>query len=160
MNRRELLQLLVGQARENGFAFRKWFAANAAIPWSGADHALDWLARGQRAHLLLFSHEFARHFFRSGERITFVVPQQTFQQVTRTGDTRTVERRAHIRKSSRKDVWQFHLKEMAASEEPMRYIRRYLLVEETMAEAAAAAVVLAGDEEENYDDELLVRDAS
>jgi hypothetical protein len=160
MNRRELLQLLVGQARENGFSFRKWFAASASIPWSGADHALDWLARGQRAHLLLFSHEFARHFFRSGERITFVVPQQTFQQVTPTGDTRTVERRAHLRRSSRKDVWQFHLREMAASDEPLRYIRRYLLVEETMAEATAAGGALAGDEEGNYDDELLVRDAS
>jgi hypothetical protein len=155
MTRTELLQLLIGQARTHGFEFRKWFAANVAIPWSGTAHAVEWLARGQRSNMLLFSHGFAQHFWRSGERLTFVLPQQRFERVTSTG-TRTVERRSHLRRSSREDVWRFHLCEMAASPEPLRYIRRYLLIEEVVDEAMFAD----GEEEESdYDNESLVRDA-
>ena len=159
MTRTQLLQLLIGQARAHGFEFRKWFTAYTGIPWTGADHAVEWLERGQRAHILLFSHPFARAFWRSGERLTFVVPHQTFQRVAPGGNTVTVERRAHIRRSSRTDVWQFHLREMAAAAEPMRYIRRYLIIEETMEEADAAAKEITAEDEVNYDDESLIRDA-
>jgi len=159
MNRTQLLQLLIGQARAYGFEFRKWFVTTTGIPWSGADHAVEWLTRGQRAHMLLFSQTFAKHFFREGERITFIVPSQHFQRVKPGGGSINVVRKAHMRKSSRSDVWQFHLREMAVAEEPLRYIRRFLLIEESMEEAEAAARDAAASTEENYDDENLVREA-
>jgi hypothetical protein len=160
MNRMQLLQLVIGQARAQGFEFRRWFVGHTGIPWSGASHAVEWLARGQRANLLLFSHDFARSFWRSGERLTFIVPHQTYERVATGGGTVTVQRKAHLRRSSRSDVWEYHLKEMAATTEPLRYIRRYLLVEETLEEAEAAARETQQlEDEENYDNEHLVRDA-
>jgi hypothetical protein len=160
MTRIQLLQLLVGQARAHGFEFRKWYTANTGLPWADADTSIEWLARGQRANILLFSHPFARAFWRSGERLTFIVPHQTFQRVAAGGGSVTVQRRAHIRSSSRTDVWEFHLREMAATAEPLRYIRRFLLMEETMEEAEAAIQAAAKEEEDdNYDNESLVRDA-
>ena len=159
MTRVQLLQLVVQQARESGFAFRKWFVTSTAVDWKNADDAIAWLSQGERASLLLFSHSFARHFWRSGERVTFLVPRQTFQRVTQDG-TRTIDRKAHLRRSSREDVWRFHLREMAAAAEPLRYIRRYLIVQEVIDEQAANAD--GGREEleevQSYDDELLVRE--
>lgn len=170
MTRKDLLQLLLVQARTQGFDFRKWYATAVDIPWSGAEHAVDWLARGQRANILLFSHGFARHFFHADDRITFIVPPQTFQKAVPGGGSKTVERKAHLRRSSRNNVWQFHLREMAAATEPLRYIRRFLVVQETLAELSApqpiaktapkksAPRMVAVDEEVSYDDETLVRD--
>ncbi len=137
MTRTRLLQLLVQQARADGFEFRRWFVTNAGIPWTGAEHAVEWLSRGERANLLLFSHEFARHFWRSGQRVTFVVPAQVFQRVGRDGTVMQVDRKAHLRRSSREDVWGFHLREMAAASQPLRYIRRYLIVDEIVEELLA-----------------------
>ena len=130
MTRSTLLQLLIQQAREHGFAFRKWYVACTGVPWSGPEHAVEWLSRGDRANLLLFSQEFARHFWHGGERITYLVPKQTYKRVLR---------KAHLRRSSRKNVWLFHLREMAAQHEPLRYIRRYLIVDEILKDVAAGA---------------------
>ncbi|MGI4853844.1 MAG: hypothetical protein ACRYF4_07355 [Janthinobacterium lividum] len=132
MTRTRLLQLLIQQARADGFEFRKWFLPNCGLPWSGADDAVEWLARAERANLLLFSQVFAKHFWRSGQRVTFMVPAQAFQRVAADGSVKTVARKAHLRQSSREDVWKFHLREMAASAQPLRYIRRYLIVDEVL----------------------------
>lgn len=110
---------------------------NAGIPWTGAEHAVEWLSRGERANLLLFSHGFARPFWRSGQRVTFMVPAQAFQRVSRDGTTMRVDRKAHLRRSSREDVWEFHLREMAATAQPLRYIRRYLIVDEVVEDLLA-----------------------
>ena len=160
MTRVQLLQLLVQQARESGFTFRKWFTTCTDVEWTSAEDAVVWLARGDRALLLLFSHGFARHFWRHGERLTFQVPPQTFQRVTESGGTRTIQRKAHMRSSSREDVWRFHLREMAAAVEPLRYIRRYLTVQEVVPDPAhsGSTVAVAPFDVDNYDDELLVRD--
>ena len=158
MTRVQLLQLLVQQARESGFTFRKWFAGSAGVGWTTPDDAIAWLSQGERASLLLFSHGFARYFWRSGERVTFLVPPQTFQRVMPQGHTRTIERRAHMRRSSREDVWRFHLREMAAAAEPLRYIRRYLNVQEVVDQTDQADTRDERRSNENYDDELLVRD--
>lgn len=136
MTRPELLRLLVQQARTHGFAFRKWFAASSGIPWTGADHAVEWLSRGDRASMLLFSHEFARYFWKKGERINYLMPQQTFQRILPDGTVRTIHRKAHMRQSSRNNVWRFHLREMAAHSEPLRYIRRFLIVDEVLEQEA------------------------
>lgn len=132
MTRTRLLQLLIQQARAEGFEFRKWFVANAGVPWANAEAAVEWLAQGERANLLLFSHAFARRFWRSGQRVTFVVPAQVFQRVQRDGTVTQVNRKAHLRRSSRENVWEFHLREMAAAAQPLRYIRRYLIVDEVL----------------------------
>ncbi|SEB41202.1 hypothetical protein [Terriglobus roseus] len=155
MNRAQMLQLLIGQARASGFEFRRWYMTSSGMPWTGADEAVRWLARGKRAHMLVFSHAFAQAFFRSGDRVTFVVPHQTFQTARADGESRTVERKSHMRRSSRKDVWKYHLSEMARTAEPLRYLRRYLLIEETMSDEPETPP----SSEPDYDEELMVRDA-
>ena len=170
MTRTELLQHLIAQARESGFEFRKWFRGHTARPWTTAADAVDWLAQGDRAHMLLFSHGFARAFFREGERMRFIQPALAYQRVGPDGTVKSVQRRAHTRQSNREDVWIYHLREMVAAEQPLRYIRRYLLHEETMHEAqqlpgspGAVSHALPSSTEEvelppDYDDELLIRD--
>lgn len=156
MTRSELLHLLIGQGRTRGFEFRRWFVQNTGETWSGYAEALQWLAKGKRAHMLLFSHEFAKNFFQSGERIQYVVEPQTFERVTTNGRSLTVNRKAHLRHSSREDVWRFHLREMAARAEPLHYIRRFLITEETL--VAVSRPPVQATDEDDYDNENLVRD--
>ena len=78
MTRTELLQLLLGQARANGFEFRRWYTSRLGLPWSSTKQAIDVLAAERRYYALLFSHEFAQNFWKAGEKITFLVPKQTF----------------------------------------------------------------------------------
>jgi len=59
MTRLELLHLLVGQARANGFEFRKWYVSRLGLPWTNAREALATLSSQRRYFALLFSHEFA-----------------------------------------------------------------------------------------------------
>lgn len=132
MTRLELLKLTVARARTNGFQFRRWYMRYTGRPWVTSDDALAWLAIGRRCFMLLFSHEFAKLFWKSGERITFVVPPQEFQRVRPDGSIITVKRKSYTRRTARPDVWKYHLREMATSEEPLRYIRKYLLVEEDL----------------------------
>ena len=139
MTRTELLQRLITQARESGFEFRKWFRQDTARPWTGASEAVDWLAQGSRAHMLLFSHSFARAFFRQGERLRFIQPALAYQRVGPNGSVQSVQRRAHTRQSNREDVWRYHLREMALAEDPLRY----LLLTETMGEAQSPETVHA-----------------
>lgn len=143
MTRTRLLQLLVQQARANGFDFRKWFTNHVGIPWTGADHAVEWLSRSERCSILLFSRSFAEHFWRRGQRVTFLVPAQQFQRIAQDGSVQVVNRRAHLRQSSRENVWQFHLSEMAAASQPLRYIRRYLIVDEAVGETLSRNAPLA-----------------
>ena len=160
MTRREILHLLIGQARQQGFEFRRWFIENTALEWTTYGDALDWLSLGKRAHMLLFSHGFARHFFQSGDKLTYLVPPQTFERVSASGGSLTVKRKAHLRRSSRQDVWTFHVREMAATAEPLRYIRRFLITEETLREVAGTTPKRAAADDDNYDDENLVRDGA
>ena len=134
MTRFELLQLLVGQARANGFPFRKWYVARIGLPWTDAKSALEVLANERRYYALLFSHEFASSFWKAGETMTFQVPTQTFQRRMADGTIGTVTRKAYTRRSAREDAWRYHLRELAVAEEPLRYMRRYLRVEEDLTE--------------------------
>ncbi|SDF19802.1 hypothetical protein [Terriglobus roseus] len=158
MTRGELLHLLIGQGRTRGFEFRRWFVQNTGETWSSYAEALQWLAKGKRAQMLLFSHEFAKSFFQSGERIQYVVEPQTFERVTANGQSLTVNRKAHLRHSSREDVWRFHLREMAVRAEPLHYIRRFLITEETMAAVSRPTVQVV--DEDDYDNENLVRETA
>lgn len=132
MTRQELLKLVVSRSRTNGFQFRRWYTRHCGRPWVTSDDALAWLSVGSRYLMLLFSHEFALHFWKSGERITFVVPPQKFQRILPNGKISTIQRKSYTRRSSRPDAWKYHLREMAAAEEPLRYVRKYLMVEEDL----------------------------
>jgi hypothetical protein len=128
----QLIRLLVGQARTNGFGFRKWYTGKLGRPWEGAEKALDDLTLERRYYVLLFSHEFASSFWKTGEPITFQVSKQIFQRRMADGTVGSVNRKAYTRRSSREDVWRYHLRELAVAEEPLRYMRRYLRVEEDL----------------------------
>jgi hypothetical protein len=132
MTRFELLHLLVAQARINGFDFRKWYTAKLGLPWVSTRQSLETLCAERRYYALLFSHEFASSFWKSGERITFQVPNQTFTRCKADGTIVTVSRKAYTRRSTRPDAWRYHLRELALAEEPLRIMRKYLRVDENI----------------------------
>ncbi|MGA8937922.1 MAG: hypothetical protein WB439_02040 [Acidobacteriaceae bacterium] len=140
MTRLELLTIVVGRARGNGFEFRRWYTSRLNLPWITAEAALKLLDQQRRYYALLFSHEFASAFWKAGEEITFAVPAQSFQRPMADGTIKTVERKGFIRRSARRDAWRYHLREMALSEEPLRYLRKYLNVEEDLTEEVAQAI--------------------
>jgi hypothetical protein len=138
MTRFELLQLLVGQARANGFEFRRWYIGKLGLPWKNAPQAIETLSAERRYYTLLFSHEFASSFWKAGKQITFQVPTQTFTRKMADGTIGTVNRKGYTRRSVRDDAWRYHLRELAVAEEPLRYMRRYLRVIEELDEEMPA----------------------
>lgn len=139
MTRLELLTIVVGRARANGFEFRRWYTSRLGLPWISAEAALNLLDQQRRYYALLFSHEFAYAFWKAGEEITFSVPAQTFQRPMPDGSIQTVQRKGFIRRSARRDAWRYHLREMALAEEPLRYLRKYLNVEDDLSEEVEMA---------------------
>jgi len=132
MTRFELVHLLVAQARANGFEFRKWYIAKLGLPWETTRQAVEALCAERRYYALLFSHEFASSFWKAGERITFQVPTQSFTRRKKDGTIGTVVRKGYTRRSTRDDAWRYHLRELAVAEEPLRYMRKYLRVDEDL----------------------------
>jgi hypothetical protein len=132
MTRFELLHLLVAQARANGFEFRRWYISRLGLPWETTRQAIEMLCIERRYYSLLFSHEFASNFWKAGERITFQVPTQSFTRRKADGTIGTVVRKAYTRRSTRDDAWRYHLRELAIAEEPLRYMRKYLRVDEDL----------------------------
>ena len=130
MTRKELIRLLVLQARANGFEFRKWYQSKIDPKWTTADAAVETLSSGSRYYALLFSHQFARHFWKPGKQLQFLVPSQEFTRLNRRGEQIKVVRQAYTRRTMRGNSWDYHLRQMAAMEEPLRYIRRFLVTEE------------------------------
>jgi hypothetical protein len=145
MTRFELLQLLVSQARANGFPFRRWYVGKLRLHWTSATHAIETLAAERRYYALLFCHEFASAFWKPGERITFEVPQQTWQRRMADGSIGTVVRKGYTRRSAREDAWRYHLRELAVAEEPLRYMKRYLRVAEDVDEEIPLPAALEPD---------------
>jgi hypothetical protein len=129
MTRQELLRIVIRQARANGFQFRKWFLAAIDPSWNSFDDAVDLLAEGRRYYSLLFAHEFARAFWKQGSQISFVVPAATYTRRDKDGRIVTVSRKPFTRRTLKANVWKYHLREMAAHDEPLRYIRRFLVIE-------------------------------
>jgi hypothetical protein len=139
MTRLELLTIVVGRARSNGFEFRRWYTGRLGLPWISAEAALKLLDQQRRYYALLFSHDFANAFWKAGEEITFSVPAQAFQRPMPDGTLKTIQRKSFIRRSARRDAWRYHLREMALAEEPLRYLRKYLNVEDDLTDDIAAA---------------------
>lgn len=134
MTRVELLRLLLGQARSQGFEFRRWYVGRIGREWTGAAEAVEALAAERHYYALLFSHEFAQTFWKAGSLMTLQMPEQSFERRMADGTIGTVKRKGYLRRMTREDAWRFHLREMAAAEEPLRYIRRFLRVEDELTE--------------------------
>jgi hypothetical protein len=132
MTRFELLHLLIAQARANGFEFRKWYVSRLGLRWQGSRQAVETLSFERRYYALLFSHEFASSFWKPGTQITFQVPAQSFTRRMADGSIATVTRKSFTRRSTRTDAWLYHLRELAASEDPLRTMRKYLRVEDDL----------------------------
>lgn len=132
MTRIELLRALIRQAKFNGFEFRRWYVNRLALPWNNFDASIKTLSAERRYYCLLFAHEFAQTFWLAGSKMTFVVPNSSFTRVSKDGATMVVERRGHTRRSVKPDAWRYHLKAMAVAEDPLRYIRRFLLIAEDL----------------------------
>jgi hypothetical protein len=135
MTRKELIRIVVLRARVHGFEFRQWYQTCLESEWPGFEPAIGTLASGRRYYALLFSHEFARHFWKKGTQITFLLPSQEYTRLDAHGKVVTIKRKSFTRRSSRSTsntVWQYHLEQMAVWEEPLRYIRRFILTEEEL----------------------------
>jgi len=139
MTRKELLRLVLSQAQFNGFEFRTWFQTQVQPIWPGAEQALSVLATESRYYALLFSHEFARCYWRSGARISFLVPSITYPRINRRGEVVQVTRKPFTRRTMKPDVWRYHLRQMAAADDPMNYLRRFLPSQEQTFPAILAA---------------------
>jgi len=126
MDRIEILRRLVNQAQCNGFAFERWFQTQIQKAWPGLEPALALLAGEGRYYSLLFSHEFARSFWRTGAQISFAVPSVTYTRVNTRGDVIHVTRKPFTRRTVKRDVWKYHLREMAAAADPLLYICRFM----------------------------------
>ncbi len=129
MTRQELLRIVIRQARANGFEFRKWFLGTLDTSWTNFDDAIELLAQGRRYYALLFAHDFARAFWMQGSQISFVVPAASYTRRDKDGQIVTVTRKPFTRRTLKAGVWKYHLREMAAHDEPLRYIRRFLIME-------------------------------
>jgi hypothetical protein len=145
MNRKEILRLLLNQAQFNGFEFRRWFQSNIQAIWPGAEQALTLLSAEGRHYTLLFSHEFAHSYWRSGAKMSFTIPTITYPRVTPTGEVVYVTRRPFTRRTIKPDVWKYHLRQMAVADDPVNYLCRFLPVQdqakvrETFSDAPLAA---------------------
>lgn len=132
MTRAELLRTLVRQAKSNGFEFRKWYISRMALPWTSFEASIETLSAERRYYALLFAHEFAQTFWLTGSKMTFVVPNSSFTRISKDGSAMVVARRGYTRRSVKPDAWRYHLKAMAITDDPLRYIRRFLLIEEDL----------------------------
>jgi hypothetical protein len=132
MTRKELLALLILHARRNGFEFRKWYHSKIHLPWQDFDASITLLSQEHRYYALLFSHDFARSFWKQGTQINFVVPTVEYTRPSKDGKLITVRRKAFTRRTTKPDAWRYHLREMAAAEDPLRYIRRFLVTKEEL----------------------------
>jgi hypothetical protein len=137
-HRKELLRLLLSQAQFNGFEFRSWYQAHVQPTWPGIEQALTMLATESRYYALLFSHDFARFYWRTGARISFIVPSITYPRVNRSGEVVQVTRKPFTRRTIKPDVWKYHLRQMAATEDPFNYLRRFLPAPEPVSETVLA----------------------
>jgi hypothetical protein len=133
MTRKETLHMLLSQAHANGFDFRRWYQANISIDWPSADEALSLLATGSRYYALVFSHEFARAFWQKGAQMNFIVPAATYSRMNGKGQVVTITRKPFTRRTIKADVWKYHLRQMSLSEDPIRYLRRFLPTHEDLA---------------------------
>jgi len=132
MTRQETLFMLLSQAMVNGFEFRRWYQSNISREWPGTDESIELLAAESRFYALVFSHEFARAFWKQGAQMSFIVPSMTYSRMNGRGEVETISRKPFTRRTIKADVWKYHLRQMALSEDPIRYLKRFLPAHEQL----------------------------
>jgi hypothetical protein len=132
MTRKEILLVLIRQAQTNGFDFRRWYQACISQDWPGIEDAASILTAESRYYALVFSHDFARAFWKKGAQMSFIVPSATYSRMNGKGEVQTISRKPFTRRTIKADVWNYHLRQMAISEEPLRYLRRFLPTHEDL----------------------------
>jgi len=132
MIRKEMLQLLLNQAQFNGFEFRRWFLSHVQPVWPGAEQALVLLAGEGRHYTLLFSHDFARFFWKGGAHMSFMIPSSTYARITSHGEVVQVTRKSFTRRTIKPDVWKYHLRQMACADDPIDYLCRFLTAQDQL----------------------------
>jgi hypothetical protein len=132
MTRKDILLLLVSHALGNGFEFRRWFQTNIRTEWSGTEDAIAFLCTEGRYYALIFSHDFARAIWKQGAQMHFVVPSSSYSRMNTKGELVTINRKPFTRRTIKADVWKYHLRQMAISEDPMRYLKRFLPTQEDL----------------------------
>ena len=60
--------------------------------------------------------------------MTLAVPSVTYTRVNTRGDAIQVTRKPFTRRMIKRDVWKYHLRQMAAAEDPIAYLVRFLPV--------------------------------
>ena len=143
MTRKETLHILISQAHANGFDFLHWYQANIAPDWPGTDEAIAVLTNESRFYALVFSHEFARAFWKKGEQMNFIVPAATYSRMNGRGQVVTINRKPFTRRTIKADVWKYHVRQMAVSEDPLRYIKRFLPTHEDLNSPVSAPETLS-----------------
>lgn len=126
MTLKENLLLLIRNAQRNRFNFRRWYRANIRPDWFGLDDAVSLLCEEGRYYALIFAHDFARAFWKQGAQMRFVVPTLTYSRMNGKGEVITITRKPFTRRTIKADVWQYHLRQMAISDDPMSYLKRFL----------------------------------
>lgn len=137
MTRLETLNSLVHQAQANGFDLRSWYETNISPEWPGLDEVICRLAAENHFYALIFSHDFAQALWRQGAPMNFVVPALTYSRMNGRGELETIHRKPFTRRTIKADVWRYHLREMAVSDDPMSYLSRFLPVQEPLWDAMA-----------------------
>ncbi len=133
LTRVDLLRLVLQQARQNGFHFRRWYIHRLGLPWTTTDAAIDHLSRERRYYALLFSHDFAQSFWRPGGDLALEMPAQTFVRRRPDGTSTSVQRQPYLRRRTQTNAWKYHLQQMSLAEDPLRYLRRFIRVQEDLA---------------------------
>ena len=133
MSRETILLALVQHARANGFEFRRWFVAHVASAWPGVEGAVAILNAEGRYYALAFSHDFARALWKKDAQMNILVPSSTYLRKGRNGEMITIQRKPFIRRTIKADVWKYHIRQMALSEDPILYLRRFLPTHEDLA---------------------------
>jgi hypothetical protein len=54
------------------------------------------------------------------------VPAATYSRLNGKGEVVTINRKPFTRRTIKADVWKYHLRQMAMSEDPIRYLKRFL----------------------------------
>jgi hypothetical protein len=132
MTRKEILLILIGQAQSNGFEFHRWFQANISAEWTGIDEAVALLTCEGRYFALVFSHDFARALWKKGAQMQFIVPATTYARTDGKGDVITINRKPFTRRTIKANVWKYHIRQMSLSEDPIRYLKRFVPTQEDL----------------------------
>jgi hypothetical protein len=77
--------------------------------------------------------------------MSFMVPAISYPQRRKDGQIVTIHRRAFARRTLKADSWVYHLREMVEAPHPLKYIRRFVVLQEDILAAQARPQVTSAD---------------